>query len=82
MVIEILGGLAQFGVKDMKFFHTLIIIQRRKNKIKVLKNVDGEWIYDDESLKNMAIDYYSELFASNDSSGGHFISGDWSPPSN
>lgn len=33
----------RFGDKNMRFFHTSTMIQRRRNKVEALKNELGEW---------------------------------------
>lgn len=48
---------------------------RRRNKIEALMDEMGEWMYDNEKLKNMGVDYYRMLFAAKESSGGEFIEG-------
>lgn len=40
-----------------------------------IQNFNDEWIHDDESLKNMVISYYLELFASDALPSGRYIFG-------
>lgn len=61
-----------FGDKNMKFFHTSTLILRRTNRIEVLKDEAGEWIRDSEKLKEMAVKFYSELFAADENAGRFF----------
>ncbi|OMP07944.1 hypothetical protein COLO4_06921 [Corchorus olitorius] len=38
-------------------------LARRRNKISMLKNDDGEWVLTQEQLKLMVIEYYTQLFS-------------------
>lgn len=48
---------------------------KRRNRIEALKNEDGIWVNDKESLKNMAVGFYRDLLISNESACGNFIPG-------
>ncbi|KAF7829553.1 ribonuclease H [Senna tora] len=50
------------GDCNTRFFHTSTMIRRRRNKIEALKDDQGEWIYNAESLKNMAVQFYGNLY--------------------
>lgn len=43
------------GDKNTKFFHTLTLVRRGRNKIEALQSEDGTWINDSEELKNMVV---------------------------
>ena len=44
-------------------------MRKRKNKISMLKNNSGEWIYDKEEIERMTINYFMELFSKSHPSG-------------
>lgn len=50
------------GEQNTKCFHTTVIIRRRKNTIGRLKNNEGTWTEDQEELKNLAREFYVELY--------------------
>lgn len=52
----------KWGDKNSKFFHTTASVRKRRNTIDSLKNDYGEWISDPDGLKNLAWNYYKELF--------------------
>lgn len=54
------------GDRNTKFFHTSTIIRRRKNKIEMLKNAEGQWLTDEEELEKLAITYYKRLYSLDD----------------
>lgn len=49
------------GDRNTTFFHLSTIVRRWKNKIIALKG-DGEWINDNEGVKNQIVRYFSTLF--------------------
>lgn len=51
----------KFGDRNTRFFHTTTLIRRRKNPIFSLK-VDGQWCYDQDTLKQVAVHYFQQLF--------------------
>ncbi|XP_034217323.1 uncharacterized protein LOC117628881 [Prunus dulcis] len=53
----------QDGDRNTKFFHTTTIIRRKRNKIERLKNANGIWIEEANSLKILAVDHFSNLFS-------------------
>lgn len=65
----------KLGDRNTKFFHTSILLRRRRNKIEALLDDRDQWISDQKQLKEMAECYYSKLFNSDPLSGGEFISG-------
>ncbi|RYR24105.1 hypothetical protein Ahy_B02g057597 isoform A [Arachis hypogaea] len=50
------------GDRNTRFYHTKTIIRRRKNKILKLRNLNGEWIEDDQSLKNHITSFFQNLY--------------------
>lgn len=54
------------GDRNTKFFHTSTIIRRRRNRIEMLKNDDGEWISNVQELEKLAIEYYRRLYSMED----------------
>lgn len=65
----------KLGDKNTKFFHTTMLVRRRKNKVEALKDGDGAWVMHSAKLKDMDIQYYRDLFTSDIKSGGEFIRG-------
>ena len=51
------------GDQNTKFFHSLTIIQRRRNKIECLKNDQDEWYYKQQRLKEMVVDYFQSFYS-------------------
>ncbi|KAF7811782.1 reverse transcriptase [Senna tora] len=50
------------GDRNTRFFHTSTMIRRKRNRIEALKNNQGEWVFEDETLKNMAVEYFTSLY--------------------
>jgi hypothetical protein len=50
------------GDKNTRYFHRQAVWRARKNKIKKLKDGDGNWQEDQKMLKQMAADYFQNLF--------------------
>lgn len=63
----------KLGDGNTRFFHTSTLVRRRRNKIDELRDDVGQWISDGETLKDMAVQYYKELFSSRKEPGGDFI---------
>lgn len=55
----------KFGNKNTRFFHTQIVIRRRRNKISGLQ-IDGNWCDDETVLKQEALSFFKKLFISNE----------------
>ena len=49
--------------RNSRYFHARANERRKRNFIGVLKNSEGEWIFDKERLINMTSQYYRELFS-------------------
>ncbi|KAF7803027.1 Transposon TX1 uncharacterized [Senna tora] len=49
--------------RNTRFYHTTTMIRRKRNKVEALMNSDGEWIYDGDTLMQMAVHYFSLLYS-------------------
>lgn len=63
------------GDDNAKFFHTLTLVRKRRNRIEALKNEDGVWVDRKEQLKSMAVNFYSSLFTVDPAAGVSSIQG-------
>lgn len=52
----------EMGDKYTKFFHTTTLIRRQRNKIKGLRNEDGEWTWVEKEMESLAITYFKKSF--------------------
>nr|QKI32016.1 hypothetical protein [Ombrophytum subterraneum] len=50
--------------RNTKYFHTKTVIRRKALKIEALKDHEGNWVYDDDELKSMAVSYFQNLYLS------------------
>ncbi|KAF7806607.1 putative ribonuclease H protein At1g65750 family [Senna tora] len=50
------------GDRNTRFFHISTLVRRKRNKIEGLKNEEGEWIFEDETLQKMTTEYFGELY--------------------
>lgn len=50
------------GDRNTRFYHMKIVTRRRKNKILAIRNSEGAWVEDQLKMKNMATNFYEELF--------------------
>ncbi|KAF7835215.1 reverse transcriptase [Senna tora] len=50
------------GNRNSKFCHASTVIKRRRNRVNMLKKKDGDWVKEDDILKDMAVNYYENLF--------------------
>lgn len=66
---------------NTKFFHTSILVRRRRNKIEAPWNEDGEWVENGDELKKLAYDFYSNLFSLDQEAWGEFLKGRFPPNS-
>lgn len=41
----------RLGDRNTKFFHTIMLVRNRRNKVEALKNGEGDWITDSDKLK-------------------------------
>lgn len=51
------------NIKTQGFFHLTTPVKRKMNKVELLENNDGIWIFDKETLKRMAVDYLCQWFS-------------------
>lgn len=54
----------RWGDRNSRFFHASTLIKRRRDRIEGLQDEQGEWVYEQNVLKNMARSYYNNLFSS------------------
>lgn len=38
------------------------VIRRQRNRIRTLEDDNGKWIWDEDNLKELAVDFYDRLF--------------------
>lgn len=69
----------RLGDRNTKYFHTKTLVRRRRNRVEMLKNEDGQWVEDAVELKKMAVSFYESLFKSEPRRGGQFIHGAFPP---
>ncbi|KAH1091416.1 hypothetical protein J1N35_018673 [Gossypium stocksii] len=50
------------GDQNTSYFHRRTVLNRNFNKITVLRNSDGEWIFDPEMLKTEAVNFFQNLY--------------------
>ncbi|MCH86708.1 RNA-directed DNA polymerase (Reverse transcriptase), partial [Trifolium medium] len=52
------------GDKNTRFFHMSALQRRRKNKIAALQDNNGQWIYEENALQNLMVNFYKNLYSS------------------
>lgn len=57
------------GDNNTTYFHTATLVRRRRNRIEALINDEGSWIQDKAKLKEMAMEFYTQLSRQNTWSG-------------
>lgn len=60
------------GDKNTKFFHATTTQRRRKNRIEGLRDPDGSWHEDKGEIEHMILDYFSEIYSTEQSSAQEF----------
>lgn len=50
------------GDANIKFFHLTTIQRRRQNRITALKDLGGNWIFEQTKINEMVESYYQTLF--------------------
>ncbi|GAU35182.1 hypothetical protein TSUD_319920 [Trifolium subterraneum] len=50
------------GDRNTKYYHSKTIVRRRRNKIISLRNEEGEWVDEQDSLRNMVRTFYTNLY--------------------
>ena len=49
---------ATYGDRNTSFFHVTTLVRRHRNKTRSIKNSVGEWITDEEGIKNYILSEY------------------------
>lgn len=52
----------KFGDKNTKYFHATTLIMRQRNKIICIKGDDGNWLWNQDEMKELALQYFQQLF--------------------
>ncbi|XP_061354867.1 uncharacterized protein LOC133299428, partial [Gastrolobium bilobum] len=50
------------GDRNSRFFHSVTVARRRRNRIDTLKNSEGVWIGDQQVLMEMAVSFFENLY--------------------
>ena len=53
---------AAYGDSNTSFFHVSTLVKRHRNKIRTLKNFVGEWITNEEGVKEYILSGFKEIF--------------------
>lgn len=69
----------RLGDKNTRFFHTPTLIRRQRNKMESLKDKGGNWMSDQQRLKDIALNYFSSLFQSDSLAIGVFLKHQFPP---
>ena len=51
------------GDSNSRFFHATVQQRRVQGAIHQVRNMQGDWVEDDEGIANVAISYFSNLFS-------------------
>lgn len=51
-----------FGDRNIRFFHRRTLQRRKHNRIVALKNQAGEWVTNEDELKQEAVSFYRNLY--------------------
>lgn len=54
---------ASFGDRNTSFFHISTMVRRNRNKIRCIKDNNGEWIMEEDGVKEFILAGYRELFS-------------------
>ncbi|OMO90064.1 reverse transcriptase [Corchorus capsularis] len=52
----------QSGDRNTTYFHTLALVKRSRNRIRSLKDSEGNWVNDQATIKRMAVQHYKTLY--------------------
>ena len=55
---------ATFGDRNTSFFHITTVVRRQRNKIRCLMDENGEWIYDEDKVKDHIQSEFTKLYTS------------------
>lgn len=50
------------GDRNTRYYHIKATNRKKKNKIHMLKDEQGDWVEDEEQIKHLATDYFRSLF--------------------
>ncbi|XP_058009719.1 uncharacterized protein LOC131183256 [Hevea brasiliensis] len=51
-----------YGDRNTRYFHSLSMKRSRRNRINMLKDDSDQWCEDQQSLKNLAVQFFSNLY--------------------
>ena len=49
-----------------KYFHSLATSRRRRNRVLTLRNENGNWVDDQNVLKNMGVEFFEKQYERED----------------
>ncbi|KAH9745843.1 reverse transcriptase domain-containing protein [Citrus sinensis] len=52
------------GDRNTRFFHQKTIVRKRRNRIEAIQESSGNWLYNEEEIRNHGMGYFLELFTS------------------
>ncbi|CAN1174693.1 Putative ribonuclease H protein At1g65750, partial [Linum perenne] len=52
------------GDRNTRFFHLSALRRREFNRVKGLKRDNGQWVFEEDQLKSLAINFFKDLFTS------------------
>ena len=55
--------MAAFGDRNTSFFHLNTVVRRQRNKIRCLKDNMGEWIVEEEAVKEHILNGFKKLYS-------------------
>ena len=64
------------GDRNTAFYHVSTLVRRKRNKILAIKDSVGEWLYEEEAIKNVIWSGFNDVYSSSLSSAS------WSIPFN
>lgn len=65
------------GDRNIGFYHTLALVQRRRNRISCIKDQVGNWIHEEREIVGYIRQCYANLYSSSHS---HSVLSSWNPP--
>lgn len=48
--------------RNTKFFHRTATVRRQRNKVTGLLDANNEWVFDEDAVKDMVLDFWSKLY--------------------
>ncbi|XP_024156202.1 uncharacterized protein LOC112164205 [Rosa chinensis] len=63
----------QEGNRNTRFFRLTALVRRRKNKIEGLFNSNDFWCTNSEGMKNISVDFFTDLFSKQDPKDNRFV---------